>query len=661
MFHSKKEKNDEIGICSAMFKPCLWYGSKLAAEKLSYHSDVLGSLKNATSYNAMGIKQKRQFMRELFQGSSVYDPEKNSEETIETLKKVKAFTESNFDLDRAKAEFLECMEIISLSRDYMHSKEKGVKYVAAARIVKSYQRKYGFPFTWSSSETLCSRTYPIVFTTKMTREHCILLAWRVIFLSLNEAISNIDPCENLCNILKHSDRKLSTNLIMTRYAVAKEHLMYAYVLINQIVPYHMRQLSGTLSNHATTDGAIVMPELNPHVASAFSVFVMSLIQQTFMINTVSHFLKMRMRSDVLINTMSHLLNEKEVDEEDRVHFNANEKTAYSNVVNAFIDLCHDNRDIIQLVSVVFQLCHQSSTMLERFAWNHQIVTPFRDVLRQNIDEILPSKISKHEREFVIHSWSNNDVVKTETMFNVYKRTMCARNMQNYLLGTCVYMECLMDCYEISRIMAHEMPEFVMPMLSNLTKKVEMLMLPCFDRRQCGTELMAWIIRQIEIRSVMCDSIANLFSLSNTEMLELGKRISYIWKFMVFERTEPPKIVTSIQNVKSFIETVVPIRSKKPLNAIQMKKIVSKIDDEEDVAEDGCENIRQLRTVKLPFNDDDIKLWTIVVAHYPRINDPKMTSFSRVPLYSYSRMPAKILIPQGFCAQFNSILIEMAKK
>jgi hypothetical protein len=665
MFYSKTEKNDNM-IAKSIFKPCLWYKSKFASEKLSYHTDVLSNLRCHDDLDKLTSKEKKRLLHEIFQGEAYYDPEKAGEQTIDGLKQLNAFMDSNYRFERANEEFLECMWTITKSRDYMHSNENGNKFLAASRITKSYQKKNGFPYHWSSSDTLYKSIYPIIYITQNTREHCILLAWRLVFLCLEIAISSIDPCDNLANILKHSDEGLSTNPISKRYINSKAHLMYAYVIINQIIPCHMRQIAGTLSNQTTSSGAVVMPELNPYVASSFSVFILSLIQQNFLINASQHFLKKQMKKEMLINVMAHLLNGKEkksTDDDDMVD-SVEEKSVYVLIVNAFIDLCYENQDIIHMISAIFQLSYQTCMDLGHHAWNHQLLTPYHDIMIQNIDDIFPSKISRREEEFIIKMHAGSEKEKEEALMTIIKRSHCARNMHNYLLGTCVLMECYMSCFDLSQILIHEMPEIVMPMLVNLAKKVEMLMLPIFDRRQSAVEIMAWVIDQFRVRMAMNSEIERLFSTQNSERIEIGKSMSYIWKFMVVDRNQPDMSLTGdfFTTIKSFVASIVPKKDSRKVKGTQFKDILKKtkdsIDEQEEV--DLPENTQHYRKLSLPFNDDDIKLWAIIISYYPHVNDDKMKSFSRIELYSYYKTPSKVLIPHGFCKEFNDMLINMAR-
>src|SRR5690242_9705482 len=137
MFYSKSEKDDNETIVSAMFKPCLWFKSEFASKKLAYHVDVLSNLRSHADFDTLGSKEKKKILHEIFQGDAYYNPEKASEETMNDLKQLNAFMTSNFRFEKANEEFLECMWIITKSRDFIHSNEKGNKYVAAARIVKS--------------------------------------------------------------------------------------------------------------------------------------------------------------------------------------------------------------------------------------------------------------------------------------------------------------------------------------------------------------------------------------------------------------------------------------------------------------------------------------------------------------------------------------------
>ncbi len=368
-----------------------------------------------------------------------------------------------------------------------------------------------------------------------------------------------------------------------------------------------------------------------------------------------------MNTDILISVMAHLLNDKERDDDDDERTNTNEKDVYNNVVNTFIDMCHKDRDIIHLVSAIFQLCYQSSMSLEHHVWNYQLECPYHDIFKQNIDDIMPSKTSKHEKEYLIKSWAD-DGKRYEAMLSVYRRTLFARNLRNYLLGTCVLMECYMDCFEVSKMMIHDAPNVVMPMLVNLAKKIEMLMLPTFDRRQSAVELMAWVLQQVRVRQIMCEDIATTFSEDNKDMLDFGKQISYVWKYMTIDREKSQASPSVFDRVSSYVESVIPSTSKKVRSNTHIKHILKKASGDHDGEEaDLPENTQQYRTLSLPFNDSDIKLWAVVISCYPRINDPKKTDFSRIELYSYSKTPAKLLIPQGFSADFNNMLLDMAKK
>lgn len=669
MFYSKAEKDDNEAIVSAMFKPCLWFKSKFASKKLVYHVDVLSNLRSHGDFDKLGSSEKKKVLHEIFQGDAYYDPEKASEETIEDLKQMNAFMLSNFKFEKANEEFLECMWIITKSRDFIHSKERGNKWMASARIVKSYQKKNGFPYHWASSDTLYRSIYPSIYVTQCTREHCILLAWRVIFLCLEIATSSIDPCDNLSNILKHSDESLSNNSISSRYTTSKAHLMYAYVLINQVIPCHMRQLSGTLSNQATSSGAIVMPELNPHVASTFSLYIMSLIQQNFLINATQHFLKKQMRKEMLIDIMAHLLNGKEKkisdDDDESQSDRVEEKSVYVSIVNAFIDLCYDNSDIMLMISAIFQASHQTCMDLERHAWNYQLSSPYHDIMKQNIDDILPSKVSAAEKDFIIRSFAGSEKQKQQVMISIMRRSLCAKNTQNYLLGTCVLMECYMSCFDISKIIIHETPEIAMPMLVNLAKKIEMLMLPIFDRRQSAVELMAWVLDQIRVRMTMNSDVERIFSVQDEARFNMGRQMSYVWKFMVVDRVQPDPVQSSgdfFSSIKSFVSSIVPSKDPKKIrNGTQLKDILKKtkeIDEQDEL--DLPENTQHYRKLSLPFNDDDIRLWAIIISYYPHVNDEKMDCFSKIELYSFYKTPSKILIPQGFCKEFNDMLMNMAK-
>lgn len=621
-----------------------------------------------------------------------FSEERKMQINAERLAKVMKFINRNYDFEKAKKQLINCMAFIKISRDFVCSNAED-RFIKSSKVTDYYFSKYDYPFTWMSSNSLYSSYYPVVYKTYCMREHCILLAWRLVFICLKKVSLVINLYSNISEFVGNSDDYVSEMSNQKKYAMIKKYLLFAYILLNQIIPAQMIQMSGNLKNQSKTIGAMIIPELNPYVVETYNRITLMMFQKCFFIQCLSYFTSKTMKesSENIVKCMVFNLNNKsfDIDKEDDTYIgDLNHKTVYVEAIDLFIDMCYDNEDVICILGSIFNLCYLSFIEMNERTWSYHISYPFADIINYKKDknDMLPSKDSVFFSEKIKkHFKCKNERKKNDAMINLYKRLIPAMNCYNYLLGTCIYIECLLSCYEISKIDMEN--DIAMPYFVNLCNKVELLFLPQFDRKECGFEIMAWIIEKVKKRQFTCAKIDAFCSKSNNEeTLNIGLNSSYIWKFVKRQRSVISPLTTNFKKIISSIFTINVSNGKKidlgdVKKTLEENKFKNKSDDEENDSDDDQdykrasssssileENISILKKQKnkkinIPFDHDDLILWSILIGHYPDVNNTKTKKFANIETNSFSVLPAKIFIPKSnsessFCNEYQQMLLSI---
>lgn len=690
MFLKDKHHYDQDGkiLVENMMTPNMWFSSTFEKDNLMYYSDVLKYISDEEKFNQLSSEEKKRIYYNILSNADnhrgKFNEMKSNQANIEHLKKIKSFIQNNFNFEKANAQFLECQRIIFQSRRVINTnfKEKNDNFIQSMKITNAYYRKYNYPFNWVSSSTLHHKFYPLIIKITNIREHCIMLAWRVVFICLIKIFKTIDFCDNIAIILKNS-HKLITMAVTNKkkYEKIKPFLIYSMVIMNQVIPCEMRQLAGSLSNFANTSGALVIPELNPHVASTFALFLNDLSQMCFLNISMSYYFSRQYETNPDMTVINDYLNITDVNsdrtsEED--YQDMNQHKINSSSVDFLIDLCFEDPKVMDLVSMIFRMSYAVLEQIHRYVWNYQLNSPFFDLFNQNIDEVYPSEASRDLRNFIVENFFSEDR-KEGVILELYQKTVFAMNLKNFLVGQCIYMECIMNCYEIAKIEIADDGDHVIQMLVNLARKAEMLLLPIFDRTESAIELMCWIIKNIKVRKMMSERIEHLFFDDRNERVAScfisGKTQSYMWLFLVkdmeedevdhmtfFDRMQASseKMVAGLKSLiitpQSYGGASSSSDQERGGGSYKTQKILFQDDEKKkkkmgfdvDVAKKShfvkkkmCRN-----RLILPFDYDDIYTWSTMIGYYSFINSEKSKVFNgKIELYSFVSFKANFLMPK----------------
>lgn len=681
-FHHPVIMGDDLN--KNIFTPNLWFMTEFDQTYIEDNVRLVECVKNVEKIDRMSDDERKKMFSAIIDTN--YEKHMTNEEkmgiNMKKLQKVMKFISRNYEFEKAKKQLIKCMAFIKLSRDFMHSYVDN-KITKSALICDHYFKTNKYPFHWMSSNSLYSNYYPVVYITKCLREHCILLAWRVVFICLKMVTESIDFCSNLSKYIGNADNKVCDMSNQKRYASVKKYLFFALILLKQVIPAQMVQLSGNLKNQANTTGALLMPELNPYVVETYTRIVFMMMQQCFFVQGLSYFTTKTIASssDVSLKCMMFFLNQRNYDilkrDDETENMDMTQKNIYTESVDVFINMCYDNEEMVSLLGAMFQLSYTSLVEMTNRVWKYHLTAPFHDI-QHNVDEddMLPSKDSIFFSEKIKKHFKSDKPEKRDNMMvNVYRRTLFATNCKNLLLGTCIYMECLLSCFEISKFDLEN--EGVMPYIVNLANKVELLFLPQYDRKLCAFEIMCWILNTLSIRRLSCDKIDIMLTKDrNKAEFEAGKNYSYLWLFVKKDRS----LLTSatkpmMNNVKKFMSSIfttnasngkkiTSIGMKSALFDARRKKREGSEDDENDI-DDDCvassseSELYDKKRINVPFTDEDLVIWSILIGYYPKVNDKKSKVFQHIETNNFSKNPSRVFIPrEGFCKEYQDMLLSM---
>lgn len=660
-----------------IFTPNLWFSTDFDQTYIEEDVDMIECIKNVDNIDRMTDNERMKMFSKIMDHN--HEKHSTNDEKMmlnqEKMRKIMKFIHHNYDFEKAKKQLIKCMAFIKISRDFIHSNVDN-RFTRSAMVSDFYFKNNNYPFRWMSSNSLYSNYYPVVYKVTCLREHCVLLAWRVVFICLKKVMETIDFTANLSKYIGNSDSKICDLSNQKRYANIKKYLFLSFILLNQVIPAQMTQLSGNLKNHSKTTGALIMPELNPHVVETYSRIVMMLIQHCFFVQSLSYFTSkvIASSSDVSLKCMLFFLNQRNYDllksDDETENMDMTQKNIYTESVDVFISMCADNNEIIGMLCGMFQLSYVSMNEMIDRVWKYNLNMPFNDVINnRDKEDMLPSKDSIFFSEKIKRHFKSKKAGKKEKMMvNMFRRTLLATNCKNFLLGKCIYIECLLSCYEISKMPLES--GFVVPHIVNLCNKVELLFLPQFDMKLCAFEIMAWILNTLNIRKMLCGTVERYMSKEdNKPQLEIGMRYSYLWRFVKKESSTP---ISSVKKFMSSIFTTNASNGKKiasssiksAINDIKHKKKDGSEEDENDIFDDDS-GVYDMKTVNMPFSYDDLIIWSIMIGYYPYINNSKSNIFPQIQLHSFSKHPSYVFIPKGhgddgFCKEYQEMLMSISK-
>lgn len=646
MFFDNRSKTQSLQ--KTCFRPCLWFSSKYEKDKLRDNSRYIHLFNEIDKFDDLDQDSKIKILQKF--NLKVEDKVKKgkSAEFI-NAKRINKFIKNNYSFIAANKKLFECISYLTLSRDFLHS-SRDDQYERSISIANEYFKKYQTPFKWMSSNTLYCMHQPLFYSTNSLREHAIFLCWRVVFLCLNQAMININYCEEFSSVIQNSDKRYAFNPNKKQYDATKNYLIYACFLLNQVIPCQMRQFSGNLKNQSMTSGGITIPELNPNVVSAFAKFAHGILQNSFFINVVSYFtLKMAKHVDS-IDSITKILSYKNqiqtmsVDQIDFMEL----KKINSEAVDCILNVLFDEEKMVRLLSSLFKINHDVLMSLGHHCWNYQLDSPFHDVLNENQRFIFTTEISKFYFESYIEKMKSSK--KEKTSAEIYKRMLPALYLRNFLIGSCVTIECLLCCYNIAKDDYGD--DIALPKLANLAKKVEILLLPIFDREGIATEFISWILNQLTIRKTFCAKIEEIVFTPTTsaDYFASGDIYTFIKVFSVqksstssfdFKRSKGVlgSLFSNIFQAKPSIEEE---------NLQSVREILSKPS-----TSTASPNPAEDKRILSPFDETDIYLWTVLIGLYPLINDTKSSLMPHIELGSFYQYPSEFFVPSSFPEDYKS--------
>lgn len=650
-FDNRPAKNILQTSC---FKPPLWFSTKHEVKHFRENFSYLSYFSEIEKFDELPPDKKIKIMREF---NMHIRKKKLSEEMRETkefenAEKMNKFVKNNYNFKNANKKLFECISYIHLSRDYFHG-ECEDQYYKSIRVVNEYYKKYTTPFKWMSSSTLYCTHYPLFYTTHSLREHAIFLCWRVVFICLNEVMSEINYCDDFSTLIQNCDKRYSFNSNRRRYKKVKNFLFYSIFLLNQVIPCQMRQLNGNLKNQSTSSGAIVIPELNPHVVSTFNKFALGLLQQSFFINSLSYFTYSMAKQEDQMEMLTKILNYKNqitrisLESVDMLHL----KEIYTTAVDCVLNLFYDNEEMIFLMSSLFKIYHNTLEELNRNCWSYQLEYPFFDIVNENQKSIFSTIISHDYFDEYIQKFKHPKK-KEKLMIQIYNRLNYATNMKNFLLGSCITIECLLSCFNISKHTYDDYEAF--PKLVNLVKKVEILLMPFFNREEIANEIICWIISQTKLRMTFCPCIKEFFELPKSDLyFKIGQEATFIESFIV----QKFKYSNEKNKKDGFIDGILS-RIVNPFSPHQeTEEDIKKVSKMKSVLTASSSNSNPEEKPKekhiiIPFNEEDLFIWNILYGLYPSINDSKANIFPTIELNNFYYYPSKFFVPQSFYSDYN---------
>ena len=686
-----------------MFVPPLCFYDSFDQTYIEDDTIIIETLRNLDNIESLSDENKKKLLSKF--GVSSNNLKLSKEEQLklnqEKTLKINKFLHRNYDFEKAKKQLIKCLAFIKLSRDLLNSNIDD-KFIKSAKVTDFYFKKYDFPFTWMSSNSLYHSFYPLVYKAKSIREHCIFLCWRLVFLSLEKVSQKIDFHSNISSIIANSSDKISDESNQTKYLSIKKYLFLSIILLKEIIPCQMIQYAGSIKNFEKTSGAMMIPELNPHVVQSYFKLSMCLLQKCFFDQILSHHTCMLLKesSEVVVKCIIFHLNHKNYDmfkSQDKTETsdvdNLTQKKIYSECIDVFINMCYDNEEVLSILGGMFALSYEVVTELKNNCWHHHLEDPFYDINHKNDqDDMLISKDSIF-LSYKIRKYFNSPSQKKKNMclIEIYKRLLPSLTTFNHFLATCIYIECLFSCYEISKIDLDD--EIALSHLINLTYKVEMLFLPHFNMRSRAMELMAWIINNTKTRSLLCEKIQTILDVKNSsDQFETGFELAFIWRLIRKEININESI--SMPNIKKMISSVFTtnVSNGKKIASEDIKKAYrnvvekKKYDSDEadaneftqfDVDDDDFQNPSSSSSnesnrknifkpnLNIPFDKNDLEVWSILVGYFVDVNNNQKNHFEHIEKLNFPKMPASIFIPKsnkenGFNQEYLDMLISIVQ-
>ena len=641
------------------FRPPLWFAKKYEKRNFEDNFAYFSFIEENEDFEQLSLDEKLKILQNFNFNVSNTKKRVNYEEKerFTTVKMLNKFIKNNYDYKRANHKLFEALAYLGLSRDYFYS-DSSEQYSKMFEYINEYYHKYDVPFKWYSSQTLYSSVYPIFYTTFSLREHIIFLAWRVVMICLNNIMHEVNYSDSFSTAIQHCHKKLSLNPNIKKYKKIKSNLFFSLFILNQLIPCQMRQLSGDLKNQSTTSGAIIVPELNPYVVSAFSKFVVAVMQQSFFINIVSHLTYKNATKDVTINNIMKILNFK-----NQLSLNTSKqidlielKEIYIGSIDNFINILYENELTITLLSGLFKIYHSCFEDMKNHCWNYQLENPYHDLIYPNDKNIFTSNISKFYYEQYIERF-NNEKKKEKVLIDIMKQTNYAVNMKNLLIGSMLYIECLLTFYHISSLDFDDFTAFAK--IVNVAKKVELLLLPIFDKNELAIEMICWLLNQVKIRSSFCPDISALFEEENCDKyFKSGEKYTFIYfftskKFKILSKIEDT-LSKNFSSISGFFSSMFKAKSQIPSDLVEsefsnLKK--KKTDDNIAATSSAASNPKDEKKIIIPFDKEDLFNWVVLCGLYPLINDSKSNIFPKIELNIFYHFPSNLFIPDSFYTDY----------
>ncbi len=664
-----------LDVTSNMFSPPMWYSTKFEQEKIAKKERILSIVGNFEHIADLDRHQKKKVLKAIFAKINDLNNAKSTtyqsglrKDAVDNMKQINKFLKRNNDFESANEDLFKCHAYIILSRSYFES-SKDENFKKSMLISSTYISKYG-KFVWKSSDMFYQSFFPIIYRTTSLREHCIFLAWRVVVICMKKVFEIMKFNAGLVDIVKHCDPATtkSDNIAM-RYDKAKPYITYAIMLLNNVIPAHMTQYCGNLCNQAMTMPGTVVPELNPSVASAFLIFANGVYQHMILIKIVAETVRQRMDDYQLASVVRSLNMINTLTPED-------ERNTTGKAMNEIVQIIEDDddRSLEMCVSFIFRSYCTAFEELKRHVWKNSLHDPIDDLVSPDNNDYLSSGISRDIREQYISDYNFDGRHKRKTTVKIMRRALVAENMKNFLVGSCIFLECLLTAVEISRIDTDSLR--ALPIAIDSAKKVEYLLLPQLSKKTFAVEFIVWMLDQIEVRRNFCGQIDELIFTEDESRFKIGYQFSYVWSFLDAEKemeVRPEKETSSDpipnrdfsfsgifdQISSSLVNISDKIYSRKPneeiLDAMIDEYDMKQVTDYNSGSSSGMASSSYMYESDAvepepakpvyfgtALTEDDLNIWSTMIGYYAEVNNPKTNIFPKIDLFAFSKVPANFI-------------------
>lgn len=441
---------------------------------------------------------------------------------------------SNDDLtlQRAHKDFVQALALIKTCNELTNGDKASMR--KSERLTAEYLGAHKAPFAWTSSRSFYSGPVAPVYFTNIPREHCVMLGWRAVMKALRTAVTVFNPCQDYRAIYQYPDGEYDK-----RRQASMRLLVYAATVLDNFVLSLIKQQCGDVGAQSTTLAAAALPEMRVGVIGAFVKMCRAMMSG----NVVNHFNYNAIVTDAELNyaAMRH---------KSRVYGHADaiveeEKQLCYNLINkAFSDdsanLCQEMR------CFAFMLYYEALKQLTEHVWHDALYDSMRCVRESGVyrrKKARPYAAYASMMHRCAHEWfcesveppSEKDPYRAPGHVNehvcaTYRRGIPARALRNFLAGSAVHAEVMMNAHTLAFIDI-EGPSALSAIMraSVLASKVEILLAPVYGRRRAAFEIIAWVLQDMDMRTEFCYPIVKYFKTCN-EAYQFGKQHTLLPEF-----------------------------------------------------------------------------------------------------------------------------------